>query len=232
MASNDIFIVIGTILILVIIAGTFLVIGNKPQQSGATATISVSTNTNVSNKSSTVTTINTTQTVQGSNSIPTSNAYLTKTQFEQFAGSNGTYSSKVYLGSNISSIYGGALLNSTYTKFNITQASLTYYNITTYSANNALIALSNIEFVINTNTPNTFMDLIKSRPSFSYIKFNVTNITENGMTYDYAGVGNSFKGQGLTLLYGYNSNHVVMFISGQYISQQELAAAISSDLNG
>ncbi|MEM0201278.1 MAG: hypothetical protein QXD23_02630 [Candidatus Micrarchaeaceae archaeon] len=81
---------------------------------------------------------------------------------------------------------------------------------------------------MNTKTTNLFMDYVRI-PSFSYTRFDATNLTQNVMLYNYAGFGSSRSN--ITLLYGYKSNYFLVFFSERHISQQKLAIEISSDLN-
>ena len=226
---------IGVISIVVIIAGAFLLLNNK-RTSNATTVVSnnssgaakstVIANTSSSKTSNLTTNTSTvnTSTVQNSSS----SVVLSNNQMQTLLGVSGNYSITTTTGSAFAAQLNKSIANttntySTYYNYlkNGTEEWNVIYKNTTSSGNISSIE----EIIVKSTTPKIalkFFGLLGS-------KYNVTNATMNGLTYNYA---SSVSGQfSFTALEGYKGDYAtIVLVSGKQIAQTELASAVTSDI--
>lgn len=222
MASKGI-IGIGIVIIIVVIAGAFLLVGNKGTLNNAKV-VSNNNSTTVNNVVTSVgqgpSTISTTTVGTGSGSV-----YLSQGQFENLSGMTGRYNVTSYVGAafakklNESKANTTLTVNYTYLQNATGEWTILYQNQTNH------IGFS--EIVIETTSPKIALKFFSG--TFAS-KYNITNATMNGMVYNYIGTNAPYNS---SVLLGYKGNYMTMFlVIGKEIPASELASAIASDIPG
>lgn len=228
MASKGI-IGIGVIVVIIIIAGAFLLLSNK---SGSNTTTTAVSNSNGSAVKSTVITVKptnatTTSAVNTSSNTSTvstssNSVYLSQSQIQSLLGVEGNYSITSYVGAafaaklNESKANTTSTANYTYLQNGTGEWGVVYENTTSHVAF--------LEELIKSTTPKIGLKFFQS----TGIKFNVTNATLNGLTYNFESTGAPFNSTGLL---GYKGDYMAyVVVVGKQIPQTELTSVIASDI--
>ena len=211
------------IVVIVIIAGAFLLLSNKGSSNITTTVVS---NSNGSAAKSTIITVeptNATTTLNTSTVSTSSNSvYLSQSQVISLFGVGGNYSVKSYVGAaftaelNSQKANTTSTVNYTYLENGTGEWGVVYENKTLH------VAL--IEQVIESTTPKIALKFFQTTGA----KFNVTNATVNGLTYNFVSTGAPFNSTGLI---GYKGDYVVYVLGiGKQISQSAIATAIATEI--
>lgn len=223
------------IIIVVIIAGAFLLLNNKSTSNATTVVsnnssgaakstvIANTSSSKTSNLTTNTSTVNT-STVQNSSS----SVVLSNNQMQTLLGVSGNYSIISLTGSAFAAQLNKSIANTTnpystyynYLKNGTGEWNVIYKN-TTSSGNISSIE----EIIVKSTTPKIALKFFEILGT----KFNVTNATMNGLTYNYA---SSVSGESsFTALEGYKGDYAsVVLVSGKQIAQTELASAVTSDI--